>query len=442
MFGISLVLVEPRARRSHRRRPRPSDVHGGRPRAGRAVDAALAGVGGRLRPAAHGLHDVDRRRAHGRRRGRLDDHVQRRPAPARGHGGVRPLAPAGAAPAHLHRLPARQPLPHRDDARDVHAGGVHHRHRHRELRLVHPRLLRREGVRRRLRRPRHHARHGADRRPAGDAAADARRGRRATSPSSAASRCCPPQATQVGTGRELEDYPLLGFDRVVPRPHDVRLRRARDAATPTPHRSGPRWPARRTSRWSTPRSCPAATTSTSRCCRATSASPASTTTTARSRPFQLRVRDPQTGTEATVTVIGVLAETVPARDGGHLDVAGDARRRLPRAGAADGALPVDRAGRRPRRGRGRARVRVPRGGHGGGVVPAHRRRGDRRVADLQPHDRGLHGARTGGRRRRARRHQRARRRRAPPADRRAARPRASGAAWSRRCSCSSRRSSP
>ena len=37
-----------------------------------------------------------------------------------------------------------------------------------------------------------------------------------------------------------------------------------------------------------------------------------------------------------------------ARDGGHLDVAGDARRRLPRARAADRALPVGRARRRSR----------------------------------------------------------------------------------------------
>ena len=60
---------------------------------------------------------------------------------------------------------------------------------------------------------------------------------------------------------------------------------------------------------------------------------------------------------------------------------------------------------------------------------------------LQPADPGLHGARPGRRRRRARRHQRARRRRATPADRRPARDRIPAREWCRPRSCSSRRSS-
>ena len=63
MFGDLARARQPDPRRAQRRRRGPRGVHGRRRGAGRDVDAALEGVGGRVRPAAHGLHDVDRRPA-------------------------------------------------------------------------------------------------------------------------------------------------------------------------------------------------------------------------------------------------------------------------------------------------------------------------------------------------------------------------------------------
>ena len=153
------------------------------------------------------------------------------------HAGLRPHPEPRAGPAHVHGVSARGPLPHRHDARDVHARRLHARHRDGVERILRARDRRRR-LRRRVPGARRHGRRGADRptwRP---------RSRRAPGidpsdfPSSAASRSWPSRRSSSARARPDETYLVRGPRPAVPRAHDVRARRRWRAATPPPQRCG------------------------------------------------------------------------------------------------------------------------------------------------------------------------------------------------------------
>ena len=133
---------------------------------------------------------------------------------------------AGAGAADGDGVSAGRPLPHRRDAGDVHARRVHARHGRGDVGLVHARLRGHRHVRRRLRRPRRHAR---PRRPIDDmrAALAARPGvaRRRLHASSAASRSCRSRRARSAPGARGEPYPRARARRRLPRAHDLRARR-------------------------------------------------------------------------------------------------------------------------------------------------------------------------------------------------------------------------
>ena len=444
MLGVSLVLVSlvpGRARWPASRSASRTPAAGAGAR--RPAGCCRGARGRRSSGGSHGLLDLDRRRADGRRRRGLDDHLQRRPAPRALMARARPRSQRWRRSCGSRwRIRWRSRFRTGDDAGDVHA--------------------------RRL-----HARDGRRRRRARSSTRSRTRRRSAAASTSRASTAAPRRSTtcrrqlQRTPGVDAGDFTVVGSQSVParrgaparhgPRPsrtipcaastqpflaaHDVRARRARARLRRRARGVGRDGASSRTSPSSTGSSCRAATTSTSRCCRPTSASPASTTTTARFDPIPSRSATRRPGATHAAHGHRRARGHRAARDGRHLDLAGDARRRVPRRAPRRPSTTSDRARRRPGRRGGAARVGVPGERHGGRVDPARRRRGDRRLADVQPADPGLHGARAGRRRRGARRHQRPRGRRAPPADRRPARDRLPPAAWWRRCSCSSRRSS-
>ncbi len=82
----------------------------------------------------------------------VDDHVQRSAAPRRARVGSRPRSGTGAHPSALGRIPAAEPLSHRRDARDVHVSRLHARRWDDDLWVIHERLERPRGLRRRVRR--------------------------------------------------------------------------------------------------------------------------------------------------------------------------------------------------------------------------------------------------------------------------------------------------
>ena len=214
--------------------------------------------------------------------------LQRRPAPRRGHGDrsgrIRALAPVlRIAMAY----PLDQPLPHRHDARDVHARRLHARHRHGLVRLVRrtPSTTSTRSEAASTSAPGTGAAAPIDGHASRDrkvAGADAR----ATSPPSAASPCWRStrrRSAPAGRSRRTWRGGSTGsflehttFDLgAIARGYGSEPRgvgRARHHA--------------RGSRSSTASSCPAATTSTSRWPRPTSGSPASTSTTERSTRFR------------------------------------------------------------------------------------------------------------------------------------------------------------
>ena len=99
------------------------------------VGALGAGAG----PALDELLDLDRRRAHDRRRRGLGDRLQRRPAARARHADLRPDPQPRADPQDLDGLPAGQPLPDGHDPRHVHARRLYARDRRSLERLVHER---------------------------------------------------------------------------------------------------------------------------------------------------------------------------------------------------------------------------------------------------------------------------------------------------------------
>jgi putative ABC transport system permease protein len=125
----------------------------------------------------------------------------------------------------------------------------------------------------------------------------------------------PAQATQVGTGRPLEDYPVLGFDGVFLDHTTYRF-----GALATGYADGAQvWSALA----STPNLAVVDSTIVPRRDNfGFAVLPSDFRVTGfyyddgTFDPFGLRVRDPQSGAESTVTVIGVLAETVPVEMAG------------------------------------------------------------------------------------------------------------------------------
>ena len=187
-----------------------------------------------------------------------------------------------------------------------------------------------------------------------------------TSASSAASRSCPPSVRQAGDAGTTRTYPRPRLRRAVP-PGTRRTRspRWRDGLRLAARRSGTRCAARPTSPWSTsspPRVAPTGASPR----RPTSACTASTSRTRRSTRCRSRSATPHSGTTRTLTVIGVLADTVAAstwpacgRRSGRPRPLFGARAR------AHHPPPRARARRRPGPRRARARARVPRQRPGG-----------------------------------------------------------------------------
>ena len=161
---------------------------------------------------------------------------------------------------------------------------------------------------------------------------------------------------------------VRGFDDSFLLHHDVRPRRARDAATARRARSGTRCRRRPTSPWST-RS-PRRVAPTGASASPPDLPPARLLHRGRDvRPGAGRgPRPAHSGRPRTLTVIGVLADTVPLDMAGAVDLAADGGD-VVRRDARRPDHPPPRA--RPRRGPGRAaaaaRARVPRQRHGGQV---------------------------------------------------------------------------
>ncbi len=149
---------QPRPHPARARCPRAGRVHGLRVGDRRLPASSLEHVGSGVRAALHELLHVDRRRPHDRRRRGLDDRLQRRRAARAGHGRPRTHPPSGAGAQDVHGLPAREPLPDRDDARHVHPRRLHARDRNDLQPLVPPRRVGSRHLRRRLRRAREHER--------------------------------------------------------------------------------------------------------------------------------------------------------------------------------------------------------------------------------------------------------------------------------------------
>ena len=356
--------------------------------------------------------------------------------------GLRSQPPARAGPEALDRVSAREPVPHRRHARDVHARRLHARRRGHHDGLVRQRLQQHRHVRRRLRRPRHHVAGEPDPRHARDA--------RARRPAYGAGdfrvvssqSVLPVKAHQVGHDGEAGDLSRARRRPRVPRPHDLRLRRDGD---------GLRLGRRRLGR--APRSIPnlavvdalvaprkqnynfGAASDVPR-------SPASTSRTRRSPRSASMCAIRRRAGSAHLTVIGVLSDRSPLTMAGLWTSQAHARRgvRRPRR-----ARPSTSSRSRPASTpSARAKTLESAFLANGMQADALKKVLADAVSASLTFDRLIEGfmglglivgvAALGV-------DQRPLGRRAPPADRRPARHRVPPAAWSRRASCSSRRSS-
>ena len=139
--------------------------------------------------------------------------------------GPDPLADAGAAP--VGRLPVAEPLPHRRDARDVHARRLHARRRRHDHGLVHAFVRRHRDVRRGLRRPRGFGSSEPDRRSRGRDRGRARPAR-VRLPRRRGAVVSPRGGTAARPLRvALRELPGAGRRRRVRDAHDVHARGAR-----------------------------------------------------------------------------------------------------------------------------------------------------------------------------------------------------------------------
>ena len=175
-FGVLFLVLGLDADRARSGSERPGRLHRGRAGAGRVVRPADEPVAARR--SEDELLDVHPLRPRDRRRSELGAHVQRGRGERCPDRDLRAQPPARAGPQAVARVSAREPVPHRRHARDVHARRLHPRDRRGHHGLVRQRHQRHRDVRRRIRRPRDHRAGKPGRRSAHSARRSARRPRR------------------------------------------------------------------------------------------------------------------------------------------------------------------------------------------------------------------------------------------------------------------------
>ena len=225
------------------------------------------------------------------------------------------VADAGSVPggrtgaSDVDGLSAPKPVPHRRHPRDVHARGLHARHRGDDHHVVRERPERHGDIRRRVRHQGDRVSDGADRRHARGAAAVAEA---SIPPTSAWSRASP----------SCRSRPIRRVPRGARRTTSCAASTGPSSRTrPTGSRPGRRGSARIAQVWSALEARRGLAVSTRWWCSA-----GATSTSAGHQKFQLRgfyledksftpvpvdVRDPQTGRHVRLTVIGVLSDTAP-----------------------------------------------------------------------------------------------------------------------------------
>ena len=407
-LGVSLVIfglvpLAARARRARARRATPAP--GSRSSPGSCCPISTLAV----RRAEDELLDLHPRRADDRDRRDLDDRCTTPTScSARSARSLGRIKRARAGPADVDGLSAAEPLPHRRDARDVHARRLHaRRRRDHDRRRSCTRSTTSDASAAVSTCRRHDVAGEPDRRHAAALAQAPGVEPARLRASSRASRRCPSRRASSATGAKRGDVPR---PRCSTRPSSTHTtyglaarargygsaaavwQRARDA--PRPRR---RRPVRRAApgNWgfgAVPEVPPDA---------------ASTSRTRPSTPVPSSCATRRPGERMTLTVIGVLSDSAPQLDGRDLDLAARRSRRVfgDRVAADDRTCSRCAPGVDPATARTTARVGVPRQRHAGRLA---RRAAlhDARRARSCTFDRlidGLHGPRPDRRRRRARR---------------------------------------